>query len=59
MPNGRGRLRHVHRAPQRGRPTTDQTIAQETDREAVLARFVSALSESDENLLRRVLAEGG
>jgi hypothetical protein len=28
------------------------------DREAVLARFVSALSESDEELLRKMLAEG-
>jgi predicted transcriptional regulator len=36
-----------------------RVLEQETDREAVLARFVSALSESDENLLRRVLAEGG
>jgi predicted transcriptional regulator len=31
----------------------------ETDREAVLARFVSALSESDEELLRKMLGEGG
>lgn len=29
------------------------------DREAVLARFVSALSESDEELLRKMLGEGG
>jgi len=28
------------------------------DREAVLARFVSALSESDEELLRKMLADG-
>jgi predicted transcriptional regulator len=31
----------------------------EADREAVLARFVSALSDSDEELLRRMLAEPG
>lgn len=31
----------------------------EKDREAVLARFVSALSESDEELLRKMLGEGG
>lgn len=31
----------------------------EKDRRAVLARFVSALSESDEELLRRMLGEGG
>jgi predicted transcriptional regulator len=31
----------------------------EADREAVLARFVSALSDSDEELLRRVLADPG
>ena len=36
-----------------------RVLDEEADREAVLARFVSALSESDENLLRRVLAEGG
>ena len=30
----------------------------EPDREAVLARFVSGLSGSDEDLLRRMLAEG-
>jgi predicted transcriptional regulator len=29
----------------------------EPDREAVLARFVSALSDSDENLLRRMLGD--
>jgi predicted transcriptional regulator len=31
----------------------------EADREAVLARFVSGLSESDEDLLRRMLGERG
>ena len=31
----------------------------ETDREAVLARFVSALSDSDEELLRRMLGDSG
>jgi predicted transcriptional regulator len=31
----------------------------ETDREAVLARFVSALSGSDEDLLRRMLGDAG
>lgn len=31
----------------------------ETDREAVLTRFVSELSPADENLLRRVLADPG
>ena len=31
----------------------------ETDREAVLARFVSALSDSDEELLRRMLGDPG
>lgn len=31
----------------------------EKDREAVLARFVSGLSESDEGLLRKMLGEGG
>lgn len=36
-----------------------RVLEQETDREAVLARFVSALSESDENLLRRMLAKDG
>jgi predicted transcriptional regulator len=30
----------------------------EPDREAVLARFVSGLSEADEELLRRVLSDG-
>ncbi len=30
----------------------------ETDREAVLARFVSGLSEGDEDLLRRMLGDG-
>jgi predicted transcriptional regulator len=30
-------------------------LAAEPDREAVLARFVSGLSESDEQLLRRML----
>ena len=31
----------------------------EDDREAVLARFVSGLSGTDEELLRRMLGEGG
>ena len=31
----------------------------EADREAVLARFVSGLSGTDEELLRRMLGEGG
>jgi predicted transcriptional regulator len=31
----------------------------EADREAVLARFVSSLSDSDEELLRRMLGENG
>ena len=31
----------------------------EADRAAVLARFVSSLSESDEELLRQMLGEGG
>ena len=31
----------------------------EADREAVLARFVSALSDSDEELLRRMLGDPG
>jgi hypothetical protein len=31
----------------------------EADREAVLARFVSSLSDSDEELLRRMLGEPG
>ena len=31
----------------------------EADREAVLARFVSALSDSDEELLRRMLGDSG
>ena len=31
----------------------------EADREAVLARFVSALSDSDEELLRRMLGDAG
>ena len=31
----------------------------EADREAVLARFVSSLSDSDEELLRRMLSEHG
>ncbi|HEY6492535.1 MAG TPA: BlaI/MecI/CopY family transcriptional regulator [Trebonia sp.] len=34
-------------------------LDEEADREAVLARFVSALSESDEELLRKMLGEGG
>jgi predicted transcriptional regulator len=36
-----------------------QMLDAEPDREAVLARFVSGLSESDEELLRRMLGEGG
>jgi predicted transcriptional regulator len=32
-------------------------LAEEPDREAVLARFVSALSRSDEELLRRMLGD--
>jgi hypothetical protein len=31
----------------------------EADRETVLARFVSSLSDSDEELLRRMLGEHG
>jgi predicted transcriptional regulator len=34
-------------------------LAAEPDREAVLARFVSGLSHSDEQLLRRMLSETG
>jgi predicted transcriptional regulator len=34
-------------------------LAAEPDREAVLARFVSSLSRSDEQLLRRMLGETG
>jgi predicted transcriptional regulator len=34
-------------------------LAAEPDREAVLARFVSGLSQSDEQLLRRMLADTG
>ncbi len=34
-------------------------LAAEPDREAVLARFVSGLSRSDEQLLRRMLSETG
>ena len=33
-----------------------RVLDEETDREAVLARFVSALSDRDEELLRRMLA---
>jgi predicted transcriptional regulator len=36
-----------------------QVLDEETDREAVLSRFVSTLSESDEELLRRMLGESG
>ena len=36
-----------------------QMLDAEPDRETVLARFVSGLSESDEELLRRMLGEGG
>jgi predicted transcriptional regulator len=36
-----------------------RVLDEEEDREAVLARFVSALSESDEGLLRKMLGEGG
>lgn len=36
-----------------------RVLDEEADREAVLARFVSALSESDEELLRKMLGEGG
>ena len=36
-----------------------QMLDAEPDREAVLARFVSGLSSSDEELLRRMLGEGG
>jgi predicted transcriptional regulator len=35
-----------------------QVLDAETDREAVLARFVSGLSGTDEELLRRMLGEG-
>ena len=35
-----------------------RVLDEEADREAVLARFVSALSESDEELLRKMLGEG-
>ena len=34
-------------------------LAEGKDREAVLARFVSALSHSDEELIRKMLGEGG
>src|SRR6202012_5680329 len=34
-----------------------RVLDEEADREAVLARFVSALSESDEELLRKMLGE--
>ena len=36
-----------------------QVLDAEADREAVLARFVSGLSGRDEELLRRMLGEGG
>ena len=36
-----------------------QMLDAEPDREAVLARFVSGLSGTDEELLRRMLGEGG
>jgi predicted transcriptional regulator len=36
-----------------------RVLDEEADREAVLARFVSALSESDEEMLRKMLGEGG
>jgi predicted transcriptional regulator len=36
-----------------------QMLDAEPDREAVLARFVSGLSGEDEELLRRMLGEGG
>jgi predicted transcriptional regulator len=36
-----------------------RVLDEEADREAVLARFVSALSESDEELLRKMLGESG
>jgi predicted transcriptional regulator len=36
-----------------------RVLDEEADREAVLARFVSTLSESDEELLRKMLGEGG
>jgi hypothetical protein len=34
-----------------------RVLDEETDREAVLARFVSALSDHDEELLRSMLAD--
>jgi predicted transcriptional regulator len=36
-----------------------RVLDSEADREAVLARFVSSLSDSDEELLRRMLGEQG
>jgi len=36
-----------------------RVLDEESDREAVLARFVGALSASDENLLRRMLVDPG
>ena len=36
-----------------------RVLDSEADREAVLARFVSSLSDSDEELLRRMLGEPG
>ncbi len=36
-----------------------RVLDEEADRGAVLARFVSTLSESDEELLRKMLGEGG
>ena len=46
--------RRGRRAGPRGRRMAT-VLADEPDREAVLARFVSGLSESDEQLLRRML----
>jgi hypothetical protein len=34
-------------------------LAAEPDREAVLQRFVSTLSEQDEQALRRMIGDGG
>jgi hypothetical protein len=36
-----------------------RVLDEEADREAVLARFVSTLSDRDEELLRRMLAGSG
>ncbi len=65
--HGKGVLdRHKSGRSYRYAPVSDQpglaarrmarVLDAEADREAVLARFVSALPESDENLLRRMLA---